>query len=139
VAVKLLKDDDQFKELIMAEVNTLKKLHHENIVNFLEQGRDSIKKEGKADKVTDYIVLELAQGGELFDFVANTGRFQEKYCRLYFHQLIDALKYMHAGGICHRDLKPENIMLDDKFNLKVADFGFAAPTAGHDKSGLLHT
>lgn len=46
---------------------------------------------------------------------------------------------MHANGVCHRDLKPENIMLDEKFNLKVADFGFAAPTAGRDKSGMLHT
>lgn len=42
---------------------------------------------------------------------------------------------MHANGVCHRDLKPENIMLDENFNVKIADFGFAAPTAGHDKSG----
>jgi len=39
-----------------------------------------------------------------------------------------ALSYMHTAGACHRDLKPENIMLDSEFNLKVADFGFAAPT-----------
>lgn len=52
---------------------------------------------------------------------------------------MDALKYMHTGGVCHRDLKPENIMLDSGFNLKIADFGFAAPTAGRDKSGMLHT
>lgn len=84
-------------------------------------------------------MLELAQGGELFDFVANSGRFGEQYCRAYFTQLVEALKFMHEHGVCHRDLKPENIMLDENFGLKVADFGFAAPIAGHDGKGLLHT
>jgi len=37
---------------------------------------------------------------------------------------------MHGNGVCHRDLKPENIMLDEKFNIKIADFGFAALTSG---------
>lgn len=46
---------------------------------------------------------------------------------------------MHEAGVCHRDLKPENIMLDANFSLKVADFGFAAPTAGRDDSGHLYT
>jgi len=126
-AVKILKGDDVFKELIAAEVDVLRKLHHEHIVNFIEMGKDTLKNEKKA-KVVDYIVLELAQGGELFDFVANSGRFSEKVARTYFNQFMDALKYMHTAGYAHRDLKPENIMLDADFNLKVADFGFAAST-----------
>jgi serine/threonine protein kinase len=36
-------------------------------------------------------------------------------------------------------LKPENLLLDENFDLKIADFGFAGPMAGRDGSGLLNT
>ena len=93
---------------------------------------------GKHEKVI-YIVLELAKGGELFDYIAVGGRFSEQISRFYFKQLIDGLSYVHSHGITHRDLKPENILFDNTFNLKIADFGFAAPVKGKDGSGYLKT
>jgi serine/threonine protein kinase len=86
-----------------------------------------------------YIVLELATGGELFDYVAIGGRYSEEVCRFYFRQLIDGLYYVHSNGVTHRDLKPENLLYDGDFNLKIADFGFAAPLYGRDGSGFLKT
>jgi serine/threonine protein kinase len=32
---------------------------------------------------------------------------------------------MHSRGIAHRDLKPSNLILDEKFHIKLVDFGTA--------------
>ncbi len=63
-------------------MNTLKDLSHPNIVNIIEavDNADYVKKNGQVQKVL-YIVIELAPGGELFDFVASTGRFSEQEAR----------------------------------------------------------
>lgn len=71
-----------------------------------------------------YCVLEVALGGELFNFV-NLGAFPETMARMYFKQLIAGIKYIHEKGVYHRDLKFENIMLTADLNLKIADFGLS--------------
>lgn len=144
-AVKILKKgnpnlDHKFLELLMTEVQTMKDLSHLNIVNMNEYSQDGVveKTDGRKEPVI-YLVLELATGGELFDYVASTGRFSEEIARFYFKQMIDGLDYVHKKGITHRDMKPENVLYDANFNLKVADFGFAAPMAGRDGTGTCKT
>ncbi|XP_065083093.1 serine/threonine-protein kinase BRSK2 [Ochlerotatus camptorhynchus] len=73
-----------------------------------------------------YLVLEHVSGGELFDYLVKKGRLTPKEARKFFRQIISALDFCHSHSICHRDLKPENLLLDDKNNIKIADFGMAS-------------
>ena len=144
-AVKILKKgdprlDSEFLRLVQTEVETMTHLNHPNIVNMRDYAPEVMveKSDGRKYPVM-CVVLELATGGELFDYVATGGAFNERICRFYFRQLLDGLNYVHNKGVTHRDLKPENLLYDEKFNLKIADFGFAAPISGRDGSGYCRT
>lgn len=141
VAIKIMNQDmdAKMKELLMTEVKAMAELKHTNVINQIEYGVGTYEKPSGKKKEVDYIVLELATGGELFDFVAISGRFPESLARFYLKQFLEGLNYCHEKGIAHRDLKPENLLLDNQFVLKIADFGFAAPVEGRDGSGNLTT
>jgi serine/threonine protein kinase len=70
-------------------------------------------------------LLELCANGELFDYVKNKQFMPESLARFYFVQLLSAVQYMHKNGFIHGDIKLENILLDEEFNIKIADFGFS--------------
>ena len=72
------------------------------------------------------LVTEYCGGGEIFDQLVANGRMTEKNARLYFHQIIDAVIYLHSTGVVHRDLKAENLLLTADYKcVKLADFGFS--------------
>jgi serine/threonine protein kinase len=132
-AIKIMKGAEEEKnrkmiENVISEVQTMsqfKKEDHPFIVNLIEYDKDGIIEKQDGSKRQ-----------ELFDFVASTGAFPEHVARYYFRQLMEGLDSVHRKGITHRDLKPENLLYDGDFNLKIADFGFAAPMGGRDGSSL---
>lgn len=72
-----------------------------------------------------FLVFELCKNGELFDYLTNVVALSEKKTKTVMKQLLEAVEFIHSKHIVHRDLKPENILLDDNFNVKLTDFGFA--------------
>lgn len=115
----------------------MQELNHERIVKYLDHGQKEYKKPSGKNKIVSYIALEIVEKGELFDFVANTGLFSEQVARYYFMQMIDALTHCHNKGISHRDMKAENIFVDQDYNIKIGDFGFAASNGEKaDRDGL---
>jgi serine/threonine protein kinase len=118
----------------------MKNLNQENIVKLIAVRDNATYKSKDGSTFTCFaIVLEYCAGGELFDFVCDTGKFSEKVTRTYFHQMMSGLHYLHEKGYAHRDIKPENLLLNVDFKLKLADFGFAILWKGRDGSGILHT
>ena len=77
------------------------------------------------------MVLEYAGSGMLFDFIER-GLFGEDYARLFAHQLLNSLSYLHKKGYAHRDLKPDNIFIDSQMNLKLGDFGSSCVQNGNE-------
>lgn len=74
---------------------------------------------------TDIIMVIEYAGNELFDYIVKNGKMREEEARRFFQQIIGAVEYCHRHKIVHRDLKPENLLLDEYFNVKIADFGLS--------------
>lgn len=146
VALKIFDKTDpkfnssQFK-LLKQEVENTSHLDHPNVVKYITFSEDSMETKissGNQKKIA-YIAMEPILGGELFDYIANSGCFGAKFSRHFFKQMLMGLNYIHSTGFSHRDLKPENILLDDKYRVKIIDFGFTCPLEGRDGSGYNRT
>jgi len=130
------KRNKNFTKYIKQEISLSKNFDHENIVKYYDfKENSSLQKSNGQDKTVAYLVQEPIMGGELTDYIRQGG-LSEPICRYYFKQLLKALCYLHTKGYSHRDLKLDNILLDDKFNLKIVDFGFSCPLNGLNGKGF---
>ncbi len=73
-----------------------------------------------------YLILEYAQGGELFHHLALERMFSEDTAAFYMAEMVLALDHLHNNiGVVYRDLKPENCLLDAEGHLLLTDFGLS--------------
>lgn len=101
---------------IRKEITIHKQLKHPHIITYYGQRRDGN---------FEYIFLEYASGGELFDRIEPDIGMERGFARSFMHDLISGVQYLHEKGIAHRDLKPENLLIDANDRLKITDFGMA--------------
>ncbi|TVU04808.1 hypothetical protein EJB05_47943, partial [Eragrostis curvula] len=75
-----------------------------------------------------HLVMELCEGGELFDRIVARGHYSERAAATIFRTIVGVVKLCHDRGVIHRDLKPENFLFasrDEDAPLKVIDFGLS--------------
>ncbi|CAL9205707.1 unnamed protein product [Musa hybrid cultivar] len=92
---------------------------HPNIVRLRAAYED-------ADAV--HLVMELCEGGELFDRIVAKGHYSERAAAAVARTVAEVVRMCHANGVMHRDLKPENFLYANKKEnspLKAIDFGLS--------------
>ncbi|KAF5447782.1 hypothetical protein F2P56_033305 [Juglans regia] len=107
-------------EDVRREVEIMKHLpKHPNIVTL----KDTFE-----DDQAVHIVMELCEGGELFDRIVARGHYSERAAAGVMKTIVEVVQMCHTQGVMHRDLKPENFLFSNKKEtspLKAIDFGLS--------------
>ncbi|KAG1142581.1 hypothetical protein G6F37_004575 [Rhizopus arrhizus] len=103
-------------EALHREIELLKELEHENIVQYLGS---------KTDESYFSIFLEYVPGGSVAGLLASYGAFQEPLVESFVRQILKGLNYLHNKDIVHRDIKGANVLVDNKGGVKITDFGIS--------------
>lgn len=93
------------------ENQILQELKHDNIIKSISSQKLQI-------------LLEYCKNGDIFHYLNNQEPWPDELIRYYMKQLIQALKYAHQRQFAHMDIKLQNILLDNNFNIKLADWSF---------------
>ncbi|VAH65616.1 unnamed protein product [Triticum turgidum subsp. durum] len=85
-------------------------------------------REACEDEGAVHLVMELCEGGELFDRIVARGHYTERAAANVTRTIVEVVQLCHRHGVIHRDLKPENFLFANKKEnspLKAIDFGLS--------------
>ncbi|XP_066359065.1 calcium-dependent protein kinase 29-like isoform X2 [Miscanthus floridulus] len=107
-------------EDVRREVAIMRSLpEHPNVVRLREAFEDGD---------TVHLVMEVCEGGELFDRIVSRGHYTERAAAGVMRTIMEVVLHCHKHGVMHRDLKPENFLYantSENSALKVIDFGLS--------------
>ncbi|OHS96718.1 CBL-interacting serine/threonine-protein kinase 11 [Tritrichomonas foetus] len=98
------------------EIRILQQLNHPDIIHLYDLLKDSLNY---------YVIMEYCPNGELYSKITTQKKIPEKSAKIYFWQILEAVKYIHIQNVAHRDIKPENVLIDADGNVKLSDFGLS--------------
>ncbi|KAF9320675.1 hypothetical protein BGZ91_004682 [Linnemannia elongata] len=107
-------------EALFSEMEVLKDLDHENIVQYLGFAQN---------EETANIFLEYVSGGSIESCLKRSGPFPEAVIRSFTRQILLGLEYIHSKKIVHRDIKAANVLVDEQGICKISDFGISKKNA----------
>ncbi|PZC85640.1 hypothetical protein B5X24_HaOG215910 [Helicoverpa armigera] len=99
------------------ELSLLLTLKHPNIVSVVDVFEN--------EKYFQMVMEKHGAGMDLFEFIERRPRLDEPLLSYIFRQIGQAVEYLHSLNILHRDIKDENVIIDNKFHVKLIDFGSA--------------
>ncbi|XP_053558342.1 testis-specific serine/threonine-protein kinase 4 [Bombina bombina] len=107
---------EYLSKFLQREVQVMKMLQHQHVITLHQ-----------AIKTTSYVylILELAEGGGILEYIHKYFPCQEPLSGKLFSQLSLGMGYIHGKGIVHRNLKLDNLLLDKNGNLKISDSAFS--------------
>ncbi|KAG5651357.1 hypothetical protein H0H81_008974 [Sphagnurus paluster] len=115
--IRMESEKDGFPVTAMREIKLLQSLQHTNIVRLYEM---MVSNEASVYMVFEYMDHDLT--GVLSQTQFN---FTDAHLKSLCHQMLAGLAYLHHKGVIHRDIKGSNILINNKGELKLADFGLA--------------
>ncbi|XP_058457540.1 cyclin-dependent kinase 12 isoform X2 [Malaya genurostris] len=124
--VRLEHEKEGFPITAVREIKILRQLNHKNIVNLREivtDKQDAL--EFRKDKGSFYLVFEYMDHDLMGLLESGMVEFNEQNNASIMRQLLDGLNYCHKKNFLHRDIKCSNILMNNKGEVKLADFGLA--------------
>ncbi|KAK6923526.1 EF-hand domain [Dillenia turbinata] len=99
------------------------------IMHHLSEHTNVVRIEGTyEDPMFVHLVMELCEGGELFDRIVKKGHYSEREAAKLIKTIVGVVEACHSLGVMHRDLKPENFLFSSSLEdaaLKATDFGLS--------------
>lgn len=132
--VRLENEKEGFPITAVREIKILRQLNHENIVNLKEIVTDKQNVlDFKKDKGAFYLVFEYMDHDLMGLLESGLVNFNDANIAHTMRQLIDGLHYCHKNNFLHRDIKCSNILMNNRGQIKLADFGLARLFSAEDK------